>query len=267
MIRVERMPRRARVDLHGAAIVLGILAFAGCTRGGDSDPELMVFAASSLTDAFAECEAAFEETHPGFDVIISTAGSQSLRLQIEQGADADVFASANPAHVDSLVTDGLVVSSLAFVANALVIAVPDDNPAAISTVADLGQAERLVVGSAEVPIGRYTQEFLERADAAIGGGFASRVRESVVSEEGNVRLVIGKVEIGEADAAIVYRTDAASRSRVSIIEIPEAMSPRAEYRIGVVTESSQIEMAEAWVEFVTTGPGQTILTSHGFLVP
>lgn len=266
MIKPERKTWRLQGDLRGLTVALCLVALGACTRGSGT-PRLMIFAASSLTDAFTECEAAFEEANPGWDVIISTAGSQSLRLQIEQGAEADVFASANPAHVEALVTGGLVNESLPFVANALVIAVPDDNPANIESVNDLGQAERLVIGSPEVPIGRYTAEFLERADAAIGGGFEAAVRESVVSEEGNVRLVIGKVEIGEADAAIVYRTDAASREGVTIVDVPEAMAPLAEYHIGVVSDSHHPEMAQAWLEFVMRGTGQAILTSHGFLVP
>ncbi len=266
MNRVERMTRGTRAFLRGVSVVL-VLVSSGCTRGADADTQLMIFAASSLTDGFAVCEAAFEAAHPGIDVVISTAGSQSLRLQIEQGADADVFASANPAHLDFLVEGQLVVESLPFVANALVIAIPDDNPASIASVEDLRQAERLVIGAQEVPIGRYTREFLARAEEEIGLGFSAAVLDGLVSEEGNVRLVAGKVQIGEADAAIVYRTDAASREGVSIVEIPESMSPRAQYRIGVVSESTNPDLAAAWVTFVTIGPGLEILTSQGFLIP
>ena len=266
------MTRAQRISLPTLAAVIALavstLSASGCTRGSGSDEiRLTVFAASSLTDGFAEVEQAFEAANPGVDVIVSTAGSQALRLQIEQGADADVFASANPAHVEALVEDGMVVESRPFIDNALVIAVPADNPAGVTEVANLANAERIVIGAEGVPIGRYTLEFFAAADEAIDAGYSAAVRRNVVSEEGNVRLVIGKVEIGEADAAIVYRTDAATREGVQIIDIPSELAPRAEYRIGVVGQSAHAELAEAWVSFVSSGPGLDILVSHGFLAP
>lgn len=265
MTRAQRTPIGKWI---AATALTAAVAMLGCTRSEASgDTRLTIFAASSLTDGFSEVEAAFEAANPGVDVIISTAGSQALRLQIEQGADADVFASANPTHVEALVEGGLVDESLPLVDNALVIAVPVDNPAGVTEVSNLANAERIVIGAEGVPIGRYTLEFFARADEAIGPGYSQAVREHVVSEEGNVRLVVGKVEIGEADAAIVYRTDAATRSGVDIIEIPLALAPRAEYRMGVVSQSSHPDLAEAWVAFVTGGPGLEILIRHGFLAP
>lgn len=237
----------------------------GCTRCGSEPDAVQVFAASSLTESFEELERAFEAEHPGTDVSLSFAGSQVLRLQIEQGAEADVFVSANPRHMQALVDAGRVEASQIFARNELVVIVPLDNPAELESFSDLPRAERLVLGTEDVPVGSYARAALERAGDDLGSRFEQQVRDAVVSEETNVRLVRAKVELGEADAAIVYRTDAAASERVRAIEIPDAYQVKAEYPIGVVSGARQPELARRWIDFVLSERGQSILARHGFV--
>ncbi|MEZ4463607.1 MAG: molybdate ABC transporter substrate-binding protein [bacterium] len=182
------------------------LVVAGCARPPAS--EVVVFAASSLTDAYRALGAAFEAAHPGTRVVFAFAGSQTLRLQLDQGAPADVFASADAAHL----AGPRLTGHHTIARNALVIITPLANPAGVDGLADLPRARRVVLGTPEVPIGRYTAALLDRAAAALGPDFRARVEAAVASREANVRLVRAKVELGEADAAIVYRTDATPAS-------------------------------------------------------
>lgn len=243
--------------------LLGLSALGGC-GGDDPDATLTVFAASSLTDAFGELGRAFEEAHPGTEVRPSFAGSQVLRLQIEQGAPADVYASADERHMEALVEAGLVEGGSVFAHNELVIIVPRDDPGSISGLEELPRAERLVIGDANVPVGRYTRRLLAQASTRFGAGFEREVMDRVVSEETNVRLVRAKVELGEADAAIVYRTDARGSDRLRVIPIDEDLAVRADYSIGVVSESRHPELARRWVELVMGEAGQRALEQHGF---
>ncbi len=238
---------------------------AGC--GPDAPPQrpLHVFAASSLTDAFADLAAAFETAHPDADVVLAFAGSHVLRLQIEQGAPADVFATADPRHMDALSRAGLVTEQRLLAANELVVIVPPDNPAQIDAFVDLAQAQSLVIGTPRAPVGAYAREVLMRAEAAGGPrGFAAAVLARVVSEESNARLLRAKVEMGEADAAIVYRTDAL-RSRVASVPVPDRANVRARYRIGVVTGATNVSGGRQWVGFAASPQGRRILSRHGFL--
>lgn len=258
-------PRVALIGVSSLWLAAGIQTSAGCDDGSsDEHRALHVFAASSLTDAFVDMERSFEAVHPDADVTVTFSGSQVLRLQIEHGAAADVFASANLSHMQALVDAGWVRDSRVFAHNELVVIVPRDNPAAIQAFDDLPKATRLVIGTAHVPVGAYTREALSRAGGRLGGEFAAEVRRRVVSEENNVRLVRAKVEVGEADAAIVYRTDAASSERVRLIPIPEDLNVRADYAIGVVADGPNRGLAHQWLAFVTSRQGQTILSRHGF---
>ncbi len=225
---------------------------------------LRVFAASSLTEVFHDMAGAFEGVHPETEVVLVFAGSQMLRLQIEHGAPADVFASANRSHMESLIRAGLVGDQRILAENELVVIVPPGNPAGIESFADLARAERLVIGTANVPVGAYAREALRRA--SVGGlpGFERAVLGRVVSEESSVRLVRAKVELGEADAAIVYRTDAVP-GRVRTVQVPPGVNVRARYLIGVVAGAENAAAAERWSGFVASPEGRRILSRHGFL--
>jgi len=243
----------------------GVLLFAGCQGDTDERATLSVYAASSLTEAFGELEASFERARPEVDVTVTFAGSQVLRIQIEEGAPADVFASANPEHLEALVDAGRVREGHVFASNELVVIVPLDNPAGIESFADLVGARRLVLGTPDVPVGRYAREALARADSAVRAGFQAAVLANLVSEEPNVRLARAKVELGEADAAIVYLTDAAGSDRIRSIPIPDEVNVQAAYLIGAVERPGRSEHADAWIELVLSAEGRAALERHGFV--
>lgn len=253
--------------LHTLALLALLALASGCEPRGASASEvtLVVFAASSLTEAFQELERGFEREHPGVDVRLTFAGSQVLRLQLEQGAAADVFASANPQHMQALIDGGHITDSQIFARNELVVIVPEDNPAGVTRFEELGGASRIVIGTERVPVGVYTRQVLARAKEALGEDFAATVRGHVVSEESNVRLVRAKVELGEADAAVVYRTDAASSRRVRVVPIPDALNARASYPIGALARSPRRAEAAQFIDYVLSPAGRAALARHGFV--
>lgn len=243
------------------------MAATGCRAPARSGRvELVVFAASSLTEAFTALERGFEQTHPDVDVQLSFAGSQVLRVQLEQGAAADVFASADARHVDALAEAGLVAERRVLARNGLVVILPADNPAQIEAFAQLTRATRLVVGTPEVPIGAYTREVFARAEAEpeLGPSFVAQLRAHVVSEESNVRLVRAKVELGEADAAFVYATDAQASTKVQTLRLPEALAVETGYPIATLARSAHAERAAAFLAYVASPAGRAILDAHGF---
>lgn len=245
------------------AVCLLLLAQASCQTAADPRVSVEVFAASSLVDAFGDLEAAFEAANPDVDIRLTFAGSQLLRLQISQGATVDVFASADQTHMDALGDAGLVEPSAVFARNELVLIVPLQNAAGLRTLADLPRARRIVLGDAQVPAGRYADDLIARAGARLGPGFSDGVSERVVSRELNVRLVRSKVELGEADAAIVYRTDVTDR--VATITIPDDLGPIAEYPIARTAAAPSPQEAGRFTEFVRSPAGQAVLAEHGFL--
>lgn len=272
-----RAARAARLGwLVGALLACSKPAPEGSDRaapsgGGAPGPAasrtpLVVFAASSLGEAFADLEQSFEAAHGDVDVTLSYAGSQVLKLQIREGAPSDVFASADDAHMRELVRAGHAEPSQTFAYNELAIAIPADNPARIAELSDLPRAERLVIGAANVPIGSYTRELFARAGRVYGASFEQALLGRVVSEESNVRLVRAKVELGEADAAVVYRTDALASARVKPVAIPAELNVRAHYPIAVLTRAAHPEAARRWVDHVLSPAGKAALAARGFLV-
>ena len=248
-----------------AAWVPAAVALAGPAAATSSADTVRVLAASSLTEAFGEIAAGFEAENPGTTVEVSFAGSQVLRTQIEQGAPADVFACADREHAEALVRAGLLGPTRVFARNALVVIVPAE-AAKVTSLADLARpGMRVVVAGPAVPAGRYAGEALLRLDAAgrFGAGFSARVRSNVVSEETNVRAVLSKVVLGEADAGLVYATDAAAAGgRARVIDLPVGVV--AEYPIGVVAGTRVPVAAAAFVDRVLGERGQAILRRHGF---
>jgi len=268
------MPTGAMVTTRAVSRPLSALVSAAFFMGGcagtdseDRGTQLSILAASSLTEAFTAMEVGFEMAHPDVDVVITFAGSQVLRLQIEQGAPADLFASANEAHAHALADAGLAEPPRILAHNRLALIVPTDNPAEIFSFGDLPQASRLVVGTEHVPLGIYTRSMLDRADAKLGAGFADRVRTQVVSRENNARLVRAKVELGEADAAIVYQTDAMASDRVRLIEIPGDVNIRTPYVTATLTDAAGGAANRAVADFVAftrSEEGRAILVRYGF---
>lgn len=277
MIKPSLLPRHFLPNRLGRIILVmtfGLLVASGCERSSpedednlakESNQELMIFAASSLTESFQELADAFEKEYSGVDITLHFAGSQALRTQIENGAPADVFASANQKHIDALFSQKLLNTPTLFAHNSLVIVTPPENPSAIQSAEDLPKAKRLVVGTDEVPVGRYTLEFLGRAAESFGDDYRQQVERDIVSREGNVRLVLTKVSMGEADAGIVYRTDARARGeQVNTVEIPEALNIRADYPIAIPSQSPKPALAQRWIDFVLSEQGQKILENRGF---
>lgn len=254
-------------------VVLALSALIGCrsqeqqTRGSDSH-ELVVFAAASLTDAFTAVEKDFEGAHPKIDVKLSFAGSQSLRTQIENGAAANLFASANAQHMDALEAAHLVETPIIFVQNELVIVVPEDNPAGIRSLADLPKAKRLVLADKHVPAGAYATKMLESANAEYGADFATRVDARVVSRETHVRQTLQKVVLGEADAAIVYATDAKSAGdAVVTIAIPAKHNVVASYPIAPIADTKRRRLGQRFIEHLRSDEGIARLREFGFRAP
>jgi molybdate transport system substrate-binding protein len=247
--------------------VLAILAVASAMLTtmscGDSAPgsqrSITVFAAASLTDAFADVAQAFEDANPGVSVELNFAGSSSLREQILAGAPADVFASADTADMERLVAESAVADPEIFVTNGLRIAVPAGNPAAIDGLDDFAAADLLIgLCAAQVPCGELARRALE----------AAGVTPSLDTNEPDVRALLAKVEAGELDAGIVYATDVISAGAgVDGIDVPAAHGIVARYPISTVTGSGNPGAASAFVEFVLGADGRPILQDHGFGFP
>jgi molybdate transport system substrate-binding protein len=228
--------------------------------------EVVVFAASSLKEAFEGLTPGFEKAHPGVRVRLSLAGSQELRTQLEQGARADVYAAADRAHMEALERQGLVTASQLFARNEPVIVVPRDNPGHLRSFTDLASTKRLVIGAPEVPIGRYTARIFEAAGKQLGAAFRAGLEAGVVSRELNVRQVLAKVVLGEADAGIVYRTDAlAAKDRVAVLAIPPGLNVLAEYPVAPLRSAPHQALARAWIDLVLSPEGQRRLQGVGFL--
>jgi molybdate transport system substrate-binding protein len=236
-----------------------------------AEPEpatLTVFAAASLTEAFRELGRVFEQRHAGTTVQFSFAGSQQLALQMEQGAPADVFASADQRWMDYVKDQGLVERETpVFARNRLVVIVPRTNPARIGKLEDLvRRGTKVVLAAEQVPVGKYSREALEKLAASSGfpPDYDRRVLANVVSQEENVKGVVSKVQLGEADAGMVYRSDVtpAVGRYVRELEIPDASNVIAEYPIAVVKSARNGEAARQFVALVRSAEGQGVLQAH-----
>jgi molybdate transport system substrate-binding protein len=231
-----------------------------------SEDKLVVFAAASLRDAFTALSEEFKRTHPGVEIVFNFAGTQELRTQVEQGAAADVFASADPKHMAELVKGGHAAAAMVFVSNEPVLVVAKEGVPAIKSFAELPNLERLVIGTPEVPIGRYTLQILDKASASLGADFRARVEANVVSRELNVKQVLSKVTLGEAQAAFVYRTDAqAVLDRVNLVPIPDEFNVVADYPIAVVSGTVHPTLARDWVSLMLSSSGQQVFAKAGFI--
>lgn len=241
-----------------------LLAFWGLVSCGgvDSNERVTVFAASSLTEAFEELAREFENTPDGVPIALSFAGSQVLRIQIEQGAPADVFASADSQHLSALQAGGWTAESRGFIRNQLVLAIPEDNPADLAMFSDLPKSRRLILGTETVPIGRYAREAIHRADTVLGKGFERDVLDRVTSTETNARLIRTKLLLGEADAALLYRSDVAATPGLVAIEVPSAFQPTIVYAVATLGDNNT--RAENWVDFVIGDTAAAIFARHGF---
>jgi molybdate transport system substrate-binding protein len=266
--RPKALARAATTALLLAALLATSLA-AGCgsstaagaaAAGSSAAPPnvtITVFAASSLTEAFTKLGADFTAAHPNVKVAFNFAGSQVLATQIEQGAPADVFASASKTNMGAVA--GLVGAPATFADNVLEIVVAKGDPLGITSLSDLAKnGLKLVLAAPSVPAGKYAAQALA----------AQKIVVHPVSLEDNVKAVLTKVSLGEADAGIVYVTDIkAAGDRVEGVQIPAAQNVVARYPIAVVTASKHTSEAQAFVDYVLSTAGQQTLSSFGFLPP
>ena len=253
--------RRSRTRL-AALVAVAALALAACGgdgpgAGGGSPPELKVFAAASLTAAFTELGQRYTAANGGTRVTFNFAGSQALATQIQQAAPADVFASADLASMDKV--KDLVGTPRNFASNRLAVVVEQGNPRGVKTLDDLASGDlKVVLAAEEVPAGRYARQILDKAGISL----------TPVSQEDNVKAVVTKVSLGEADAGIVYATDVtAGGDKVEGVDIPEAQNVAATYPIAAVKAGKAQDKAQAFMDLVLSRQGQEVLGRYGFLPP
>jgi molybdate transport system substrate-binding protein len=237
------------------------------TTSSASPVTLNVFAAASLTKSFGAIKAQYTKAHPNVNITYNFNGSQLLAQQIISGAKADVFASADQADMQKVAS--LVNNPQVFVKNRITVIVPATNPANITSLKDLGRKGiKLVLAAPAVPIGKYALQVLDKLGQSpqYGQAYESAVKANVVSQEENVTSVVQKVQLGEADAGIVYVTDASSAaSKVKLIDIPNNFNLIAQYPIATIKNSANATAAQDFVNYVLSTDGQAVLAKHGFI--
>ena len=274
------------------AVLLGnLLLMGGCGRpeankAASTKGVVTVFAAASLTDVLQQVGQSFSASDHSSEIVFNFAGSQRLAGQLREGARADLFASADETQMQAAIDFGRVekTSVKTFACNRLVIAISgseetlaasavasqaadDPAPARIDALLTLAQpGHKIIVGAEAVPIGRYTRQFLAKAaeDERLGAGFRSGFEANIVSEEQSVRVVLSKVQVGEADAGVVYASDLVGVADVRSVEIPAHLNISATYPVGLVQGGPQPEQAAAFVAFLFSEESAAVLEAHGF---
>ena len=254
-----------------SVLVIAVLAATACSASFGGEVAVTVYAAASLERALNEIGAAYETAHPGTQLAIATGSSATLRAQIEQGAPADVYLSADTTNAQALVEAGLVDGdAVPFSGNRLAIIVPESNPAGIRSPADLAnEGVAIVAASDEVPITGYADQLIANLAAMPGPpmDYAAAYAANVVSKEENVGAVVAKIELGEGDAAIVYATDARSATGITTIDVPTEANVTATYTGVVIKASAHPAEARAFLEWVAGSRGAEILERFGFVSP
>ncbi|MCR3884614.1 molybdate ABC transporter substrate-binding protein [Methanotrichaceae archaeon M04Ac] len=249
---------------------IAVLVFASSAGSADGPEELVVFTAASLTGAFGEiCQIYEKET--GIKVVSNFDGSQALRTQIEHGAYADVFASANNKQMNALMGLGLMENNSIsiFTRNKLSLIIPKDNPAGISNLRDIAKpGVKIVIGTKDVPVGDYALQIIDKLgdDPAWGPEYKEKVLANIISQETSVNYVVTKIALGEADVGFAYVSDVTLElsSRVSQIEIPDEYNIIAEYPMGITSESRYAAEALNFINFVKSEEGRAVLEKYGF---
>jgi molybdate transport system substrate-binding protein len=242
-----------------------LAAVAGSMPPAAAQRSVTVFAAASLTESFTQLGEDFEAAHPDVAVRFNFAGSQILVHQIEQGAHADVFASADQRWMEYAAGHGLLAGAArVFARNRLVVVVPKSNPGNVTRLEDLARPGlRVILAGPQVPVGAYSRAALR----SLGPALEARALANLVSEEENVKAVVAKVELGEADAGIAYVTDVtATRPRLALVELPDSANVIAGYPIAPVAGGNR-GLAEAFITAVLSTGGQARLRRWGFAAP
>ena len=253
-------------------LAVNVLLPSGVFAQAKVQEALTIFAAASLNEAFLAIGREFEAIHPGERVTFNFAGSQQLVQQLANGAPADVFASADLKQMTEAAASGRIESNeiSVFAHNRLVVVLPRDNKAGIHRLADLAHPHlKIILADRAVPAGRYALEFLMKCNhnAEFDTLFASNVLANVVSYEENVRSVLSKIILGEADAGVVYTSDVPLNNRKAVVtlDIPEKLNIFATYPIAVVKDAGSRSRAEEFVGYVLSGRGQSVLAQYGFI--
>ena len=258
-------------------IYIVVSLFVGCDfRKGTSvnhhiaqkEVTLTVFAAASLTDPFTEIAESFETLHPGVHVRLHFAGSQQLAQQLAHGAPADVFASANEPQMHVAIRSGRVQAEAlnSFARNHLAVIIPHGNPASLKSLSDLARPNVLMVLADErVPVGNYSQVLLDNLSQTLGSSYKVDVLDNVVSYEQNVRAVLTKVTLGEADAGIVYASDIKNLKAVTSLHIPSHLNTEVNYLMAPLSDSQNHDLSSAFTQFVHSLQGKTILAKYGLV--
>ncbi|MFD9722833.1 molybdate ABC transporter substrate-binding protein [Streptomyces sp. NPDC059072] len=264
--------RRATTAVLAAALLVPLAA---CGKSGSHDKKdaagssaapsasaapaanLTILAASSLTDVFKSAKEVYEKTHPGTKVTISFAGSQELAAQVKQGAPADALVTADTKTMDGVKAetgDATIIAK-----NRLVIVAGKDNPYKIGALKDLADTKiKVVLAAPEVPVGKYSKQILD----------AQKIEVKPVSQEPNVRAVLSKVELGEADAGLVYKTDSIkSGDKVVSVDIPDEQNVVATYPAATLKQSKNAEAAAAFVAWLSSPEAQNLFQNAGFQKP
>ena len=259
-----------RVRLVIAVILM--LALVIDSRADSPSQRLTIFAATSLTDAFEALSQAFQEAYPAVDFLLNFSSSSTLAAQLLQGAPADIFASANELQMQLVIDEDLIAADTVeiFAHNQLVVITPADNPAQIEAVADLADEGVLLVLAAQAtPIRAYTDAMLASYNDELGAEFFDAVMRNLVSEESNVRQVVARVALGEADAGIVYQSDAIGdvAEELRLIEIDPAHNQLASYPIAPLAGSTNQALAARFIDFALSQEAQALLAQYGFCSP
>ena len=265
-----RRPSLVLAGVAAATLVLGACASSSSSSSASAGApavsasgalrgSITVFAAASLTEAFTTLGKAFQAAHPGVTVTFDFGASSALATQITQGAPADVFASASAKNMDQVVTAKAAANPTPFVENVLEIAVPPGNPAKITQLSDLAKdGVKVVVCQPEVPCGVTAQKVFANA----------KITVKPVSQEADVKSTLAKVTLGEADAGVVYVTDVrAAKDKVEGIEIPADVNASTSYPIATLTATRNADLAKAFVDYVLSADGTSVLTAAGFEKP
>jgi molybdate transport system substrate-binding protein len=245
--------------------------FLASSAGFASEPkEITVFTAASLTGAFSEIGGIFEN-ETDIHAVFNFDGSQALRTQIENGAYADVFASANKKQMNALKNDGLMNNSsiVIFTRNKISLIVPKDNPAKIGNISDLAKPNiKIVMGTKDVPVGDYALQIIDKLgnDSSYGQDYKTKVLSNVISQETNVNYVVTKVALGEADVGFAYVSDVTEdlSGKVDKIEIPDEYNVIAEYPIGLIKQSKYPTEGMKFMNLVMSNEGKAVLERYGF---
>jgi molybdate transport system substrate-binding protein len=262
-------PNGAASPSAGSGSAVSLSGQATATTPAVQGP-VTVFAAASLTDVFNQMKAQIEQSNPGTKITFNFAGSPTLRTQLAQGAQADVFASADQPNMQGAQQDGSIAGTpQIFAQNRLVMIVPAKGGAAAS-LQDLAKpGVKLVVAQQDVPVGNYSRQAFQKMaqDPSYGSGFDTKTLANVASQELDVKQVVNKVQLGEADAGIVYTTDAAAaRDQVKMIPIPDQFNVIAQYPIATVKGAPNSSGGQQFINYVLSPVGQKTLKDNGFIV-